>query len=80
MAKKERIVSKRKSIVISNTLTFTEKGVYVCNEQTIFKLLEKLNSNNIWIISGKQIYQLFMKYVNTIYLTRINKEYECNLF
>jgi dihydrofolate reductase len=75
---KFRPLKNRINIVISNT--FIDKDVYVCNDKTIFNLLEKLNSNNIWIIGGKQIYELFINHVNTIYLTQINQEYNCDLF
>ena len=42
--------------------------------------LEKYNNNNIYIIGGESIYKQFLKYCETLFITKILKTYKCDTF
>ena len=51
--------------------------------EELLKDLEKNKYNECWIIGGAEIYNLFLEKTNVIseiYLTKINKDYECDTF
>ena len=73
---------KRENLILSTTLNKE-------NNKNCFKNIEELknhinNSNydETWIIGGSNIYEQFIndKDVKRIYITKINKEYECDTF
>ena len=73
---------KRENLILSTTLNKE-------NNKNCFKDIEELknhinNSNydETWIIGGSNIYEQFIndKDVKRIYITKINKEYECDTF
>ena len=73
---------KRENLILSTTLNKE-------NNKNCFKDIEELknhinNSNydETWIIGGSNIYEQFIndKDVKRIYITKINKEYDCDTF
>ena len=54
------------------------------NLESLIKFCNKLNYNEVWIIGGSNVYNLFLqqKLVNIfrIYITYIDKDYECDTF
>jgi dihydrofolate reductase/thymidylate synthase len=70
----------RYNIVITNNIQETENKNLLFT--TIINAKEYIKNNtlykDIFIIGGEQIYTYFVKHVNKIYLTVIDKKYECD--
>lgn len=76
-----RPLPNRKNIVLSTTLQDDNITIF----PTLELLLEYLNNNvfdDIWVIGGLQIYNLFLseKLINELFVTYINKEYQCDTY
>ena len=44
------------------------------------QVLELAKDNDIFIIGGASLYKLFIDYADYLYITRINKKFECDTF
>ena len=55
---------------------------YFKNIENIVEYCKSKKYDMVWIIGGAEIYKLFLDHnlVNNIYISRLNKEYECNIF
>tara|TARA_Y100001935_G_C17250588_1_gene480760 strand:- start:6 stop:554 length:549 start_codon:yes stop_codon:yes gene_type:complete len=70
-----------KSLIIDKKIdTNIFKSFY--NLDSLLKFIKTKNYENIWIIGGNQIYELFLNknLVDKIYLTYIDKLYDCDVF
>lgn len=66
-----------KNIVLSKNKKLEIPGVKVINNyKTILKIAKK---ENVSIIGGKQIYELFNDYCDEIIITKLNNSFNCNL-
>ena len=65
---------KRKSLVITSDVNFSYPGVEVIHDLQAF--LTNHPQEDIFIIGGKQVYEASLKYVEKMYITHINQEYE----
>lgn len=72
-----KLLPNRKMVVATFDKTFHYDGVEVVND--LVKYLENIKED-IFIIGGSQIYKLSLPYVDRLYITHINKEYEGNVF
>ncbi len=77
----------RDNLILSKSLIINEKiNDNICksfnNLDSLLNFTKTKNYENIWIIGGNQIYELFLKknIVDNIYLTYINKLYDCDIF
>ena len=66
----------RVNIVISNTLVTNEAIVITSIEE----LLKLQNSYDIWVIGGKQIYDLLKDYIEEWYITKVHKNVNCDTY
>ena len=80
-------LQKRHNLILSTSLEVTDNyNGYITksfkNEENLFEFIKNSNYENIWIIGGEKIYKLFLekKLVNNIYLTYINKDYDCDVY
>ena len=80
-------LQKRHNLILSTTLEVTDNyNGYITksfnNEEKLFEFIKNNSYENIWIIGGEKIYKLFLekKLVNNIYLTYINKDYDCDVY
>jgi dihydrofolate reductase len=64
----------RINLVISNTIPNSYKSVEDALEEA------KKYNKPIFIIGGASIYEQTFKYAKTVYLTRINSDYNCDTF
>ena len=76
-----RPLPNRNNIILSTTLKDDNITIF----PTLELLLEYLNNNvfdDIWVIGGLQIYNLFLskKLINEVFVTYINKEYTCDTY
>ena len=74
-----RTLSDRENLIISKTLE--GKNIYP-NIESCIKYCIQQNFPNVWIIGGQTIYEQTIEnpYLDKIYLTVIDKEYECDAF
>lgn len=72
---KDRII-----IVISSTLWENQEDVYFCTtlKEAVDKAIQ-LDQGQLFFCGGKHIYEQCMPYVNTIYLTQIDDDYQCDV-
>jgi len=54
--------------------------IFVDLDKALDIMHNKYNDKTIFIIGGKQIYDLLIPYCSTIWLTQIKKDYHCSLF
>ncbi|PCG19218.1 dihydrofolate reductase [Brachyspira sp. G79] len=74
---------KRKNIVISSSLNNEFKYDNLFYDTSFENALSKLlleKYNQIFIIGGESIYKKALDYADRIYLTHINKDYNCDRF
>ena len=73
----------RNNIVLSTTLE-DNSNIKVCNnKQEVLNYCKTSNFDEVWIIGGSQIYDLFLKeknLINTVFLTVIDSDFECDSF
>ncbi len=84
-----RPLKNRDNIIVSNTMDPSHEfdNTYVLNngeysEANIVEWTTQFNYNKIWIIGGECMYNRFIysDYVDKIYLTEIDKDYQCDTF
>tara|TARA_B100001758_G_C18367714_1_gene589502 strand:+ start:456 stop:1004 length:549 start_codon:yes stop_codon:yes gene_type:complete len=80
-------LSNRDNLILSKSLIINEKtDDYLLksfdNFDSLLNFTKTKNYENIWVIGGSEIYKLFLNknIVDNIYLTYINKSYECDIF
>ena len=71
---------KRNSIVATFDMKFNYEGVTVIHDLVKFLKENQDNEEDIFIIGGKQIYNISLPYANKLYITHVLKEYEGNVF
>jgi len=83
----DKKLSNRDNLILSKSLIIDEKNDDFIsksfnNLDMLLNFIKTKNYENIWIIGGNQIYKLFLNknIVDKIYLTYINKPYECDIF
>lgn len=82
LPEKRRPLDKRSNIVVSRTMKNNE-GCYVLKDPELVPIFCKnRNYSENWIIGGSEIYDLFIKMgvVNKIFISEIDKEYDCDVF
>lgn len=74
---------KRKNIVISSSINNEIKYDNLSFDNSFEDVLSKLlleKYNQIFIIGGESIYKKALDYADRVYLTHINKDYNCDRF
>ena len=77
-----RPLDKRDNIVLSRTMKNGE-GCFVIRDPKIVPIFcRNRNYSENWVIGGSEIYDLFIKMgiVDRIYITEIEKEFDCDVF
>lgn len=69
------ILPNRSSYVLSTSLTDIKNAILIKELQDI-----KVNNEIIFIIGGGRLYEEYIDVVDLVYLTKINKEYNCDKF
>lgn len=72
-------LSKRKNIILTTTIRHN-----IIDNVLVYNNFNDIveNHDDFWVIGGEKLYKLAFNHpnLNTLYLTRIIKEYECNKF
>lgn len=66
----------RINIVITSDRTLAEEGIIVCHsvDETLSRLKE-YDSDDIYIIGGQSVYEQFLPYCDTAYVTRMKRDF-----
>jgi dihydrofolate reductase len=72
-----KLLPNRKMVVATFNKDFHQDGVEVIYD--LEKYLQE-TKEDVFIIGGCQIYKVSLKYVDRLYITHVNKEYEGNMF
>lgn len=76
-----RLLPNRHHVVLTKDDYKFPDEVDVFNEfDDLLKYLDKLNEDEIYIIGGAAIYKLFIDYVDKMYITEIDQEYDADKF
>ena len=76
-------LKKRDNLILSRkTLEDGDGYKYFNNVDDVISYCRGKKYETVWIIGGAEIYKYFMDIdiVNTIYINRLNKNYNCNVF
>lgn len=77
LPEKNKPLPRRKNIIFSKSLE-NQENIFVA--KTIDEALKLTEGKDSYIIGGKEIYELFLPYVNKMEITRVHKNYEGNIF
>ena len=71
----------RANIILSKSLTADNVNIFN-NIYNIFSYLKLKNYDEVWVIGGLQIYNLFLeeKIIDELFITYINFDYKCDIF
>tara|TARA_Y100000992_G_scaffold298435_1_gene263585 strand:- start:435 stop:989 length:555 start_codon:yes stop_codon:yes gene_type:complete len=77
LPKRDKIVMSRNELNILASNTQTAKNI-----DQVYELCNKKKYDDIWVIGGEKIYTSFLNkgLVDTVYITEILKNYECDTF
>ena len=71
----------RRNIVITRDKTFRAEGFEVCNSfEAVFRITEKLTSEEVLIIGGEQIYSFFLPYCEGAFVTKIYSVFQAEKY
>jgi dihydrofolate reductase len=77
-----RPLKNRMNIVLTKdkNLYRNDNNLIYTNEDKLFYWIHLLNNNKVFFIGGYEIYKKWMSLVDNLYVTFINKSYECDVF
>ena len=68
---------KRDNLILSTSLNIPNA---FDSKKSLQTFIERMNYNDVWVIGGSSIYDLFLKNIDELYITYIDKHYECDTF
>ena len=71
-------LSKRDNIIFSRNKEFKVEGVLVTDD--VLEVIEQSKLKDVFIIGGKEIYNLFLNYCDELIISKLNQDYNCDLF
>ena len=80
---RENIILTNNKEKYSNLYANIETPIKFLNLEEVLNCLKDFNNfdkKTIYIIGGNEIYNLLIPYCSTIWLTKLNKSYDCDLF
>lgn len=71
----------RTNIVISRNKDFSREGAAVLHsKEEVLSYIKRFDTDDVYIIGGAQIYEMFRGECDTAYVTKVEKEAECDKF
>jgi dihydrofolate reductase len=69
----------RTNIVLSSNRNYkVPDALVVHSEQELLEELKKYDTNEIYVIGGAAVYELMLPYCDTVYVTRVEMEYDAD--
>lgn len=76
-----RPLSCRVNIVLTSDTTYKKSDVIVVNSvEAALEKLKEYDTNDVFIIGGESIYEQFMPYIDTAYITYIDYAYQADKY
>ena len=72
-------LANRRHVVVSHKSQKDEKNVEFMNFESALSLAQE-SGDEIFVIGGEQIFELFLPYADKIYLTQLDAEYEGSVY
>ena len=74
-------LSQRTNIILSNNKDYKVKDAAVVHGiEELLEELKQYNTNDVYIIGGETVYRQMLPYVDTVHVTKIDREYEADAF
>lgn len=74
-------LSQRTNIILSNNKDYKVKDATVVHGiEELLEELKQYDSNDVYIIGGETVYRQMLPYVDTVHVTKIDREYEADAF
>ena len=74
-------LSQRTNIILSNNKDYKVKDATVVHGiEELLEELKQYDSNDAYIIGGETVYRQMLPYVDTVHVTKIDREYEADAF
>ncbi|MBP5427631.1 MAG: dihydrofolate reductase [Clostridiales bacterium] len=71
----------RVNIVLSRSDMYREKDIMLCKtKDQALHILDKYDRDDVFIIGGESIYNMFLPYCDEVYVTKIYNEYKADKF
>lgn len=71
----------RENIVLTSNRNFDGQGAVVVHSvDELMEYIKRLNSDDIYVIGGESVYSQLIKYCDTAYITKFNKEFEADVY
>jgi len=74
----KRPLPNRENIIVSRTLEDNFAITVSGDPKAIITKLKQATESDIWIIGGSDIYRQFLPFCNSVYITRIEGDYDCD--
>lgn len=69
----------RKNIVLSENQEYDPQNCLVCNDlDSIFAQIANIDGEDIFVVGGACIYEMFLPYCDEIFITRIQESFEAD--
>ena len=76
----KRPLPRRRNIVLTQNPDFEAPGAEVVHSvNALFKTLQG-NSDEVFVMGGASVYELLLPFTNRLYVTRIYRDYEADVF
>lgn len=74
-------LSQRTNIILSNNKDYKVKDATVVHGiEELLEELKQYDTNDVYIIGGETVYRQMLPYVDTVHVTKIDREYEADAF
>lgn len=74
----KRPLPNRENIIVTRTLE-DDFAIKVSGDpKAIITKLKQATDKDIWIIGGAEVYRQFLPFCNSVYITKINGDYDCD--
>lgn len=71
----------RTNIVLTQNEDYSVKdAVIVHSEKELLDELKKYDTDDVFIIGGESVYRMMLPYCNTVYVTKIDREFQADTF
>jgi dihydrofolate reductase len=74
----KRPLPNRDNIIVSRSLSDDFAITVSGDPKSIITKLKQATDSDIWIIGGAEIYRQFLPFCNSVYITRVDGDYDCD--
>lgn len=76
-----KALKNRTNIVLTNNKDFSRENVTVCHsKEEVLRSIEMFDTDDVYVIGGASVYELFRDDCDTALVTKVYKEVECDKF